>query len=101
MLMREVFEMDGFKVSTAKNGYEAFDHIQSSQIFDYVFLDLTIPGHSSEEVIRLINKHPSREKMNVIIASGWDDLKSRSESLGADQFLRKPIDLDQLQDILK
>lgn len=101
LLMKEVFEIDNFIVHTAKDGDEAFSLIQEIKDIDYVFLDLSIPGQSSAEVMELINAHPNRSSMKVILASGWDDLGEKAAALGADHFLRKPIDLDHLQELVK
>jgi CheY-like chemotaxis protein len=70
-------------------------------------LDLNMPGVNGWEVLRRLKEdfrfRGRREDLKVIILSGQSDPESRefAMTLGADAFLSKPLDLDDLARALK
>jgi DNA-binding response OmpR family regulator len=63
--------------------------------FKIVLLDLDMPGRSGREVL---NHMPAGHGSFVIIISGYSDLETRISLLesGADLFLSKPVDLNEI-----
>jgi len=88
-------EVRGLKVSCATDGFKALDLIDN-QDFDVIVLDLAMPGMDGLETLKKIkNKDPDAE---IIMLSGHGTLKSGVEAmrLGAEDFLEKPVDLNDL-----
>ncbi|MGH9325648.1 MAG: response regulator [Terriglobia bacterium] len=92
----ELFQKWSYEVRGASDGLEALQKISTS-IFDLVISDLYMPHMSGFELLKeLRQRFPS---VGCIIVSGADHEPDESEvmRLGACRFLRKPIDLEQLQ----
>lgn len=64
--------------------------------FDLVITDLMLPGLTGEKVIELIRDHDAL--IPIIVISAKTDTKDKVDALGlgADDYLTKPFDLDEL-----
>ena len=90
-------EAEGFRVTTATNGPVALKIIEEKQIpVDLVILDLMLPGMSGYDVCERLRE--SGEKMPVLILSArtLTEDRTRSFNVGANQYLTKPFELDEL-----
>lgn len=78
----------------AFSGTEALLHLKS-QSFDTIILDLMLPGISGSE---LIEKIKPEIKTPIIILSAKDELNTKVNSLmlGADDYITKPFELEEL-----
>ncbi len=85
----------GLKVTTAVNGEEAIAKIKNS-VFDLVTTDLAMPIRDGFQVVKEA-KQMSPQTM-VIVLSGDAVSESAVDAfrLGADDFLQKPCDTDEL-----
>jgi DNA-binding NarL/FixJ family response regulator len=84
-----------FKVTTATNGQEAIDCLRASP-FDLVITDLMMTPVDGIGVLQQAKSlHPD---IGVIILTGYGDVGSAVQSLqqGADDYLQKPCDMDEL-----
>ena len=87
----------GFEVFGAANGSAAIDvlHAEGCRI-DLILLDMTIPGHSSQEVV--IEAAQARPDIKVILTSAYSQ-EAAEANVVAPQirgFIRKPFPLDAL-----
>jgi two-component system OmpR family response regulator/two-component system response regulator QseB len=85
----------GFAVDWVKDGNSA-DHALQAETFDLVVLDLGLPRLSGMEVL---NRARSRgQTMPVLILTARDATGDKVSGLdgGADDYLVKPVDLDEL-----
>jgi len=88
-------ELEGYEVVTADNGKKALDIIEG-QHFDLLLLDIMLPEISGLQIceqVRLKNKD-----VGIIIVSAKDAPSNRVEGLklGADDYLTKPFNLEEL-----
>jgi DNA-binding NtrC family response regulator len=86
---------DALKVTLAENGEKAVDMIASTH-FDIVVTDLLMPGLDGFQVLKAAKKKNAWTM--VIILTGYGDMDSAVDALrlGADDFLQKPCDADEL-----
>ncbi len=85
----------GFAVDWVKDGNSA-DHALQSETFDLVVLDLGLPRLSGMEVLR--RARGRRQTLPVLILTARDATGDKVSGLdgGADDYLVKPVDLDEL-----
>lgn len=88
-------EKNNFSVTTAKNGDEAIDFLKA-RYFDLVITDLVMPVTDGLEVLEQAKRLYS--EIGVIILTGYGDIDSAIQALrlGADDYLQKPCDIDDL-----
>ena len=92
---RKDFEYEGYLVTTALSGEKALEHLQQEH-FNVVITDLAMPGIDGLEVLKKAKK--LQPDTILIILTGYGDLSSAIEALrlGADDYLLKPCDIDEL-----
>ena len=83
---------DHFEVVPARNGMEAWRHLEL-QSFQALVLDLTMPFIDGETLIEKMRE--AGVVVPTILASGVSDLHARAERLGVD-YIVKPYDLSAL-----
>lgn len=93
----DVLTNDGYKVSLASSGEEAIAYLQLITP-DLILLDLNLPGIDGHEVTRRIKADRSKPFIPVMALSAMSDLSTSVTSLdaGADDFLVKPVEIDEL-----
>lgn len=82
---------------TAISGEEALTYYQNDK-FDCVFLDIHLGGINGIEVLKKIKKSDPHAKVIVITGSISADNRDNVISLGAIDYLQKPIDLADLKE---
>ncbi len=93
--LRTALRQSGFAVDWVRDG-EAADATLASERFDVVLLDLGLPRRDGLDLLRAVRGRGDRTP--VIVLSARDALASRVGGLdaGADDYLLKPFELDEL-----
>ena len=86
----------GYEVMVAANGEEALDLIKK-ETPELVLLDLLLPGIQGEEVCKQIKQDDKLKKIPVILfTASVSDIESRVKKIGADDFIEKPFEAENL-----
>lgn len=93
--VRDVLRAEGFAVDWVRDGAAA-DSVLGSEDFDLVLLDLGLPRLDGVEVLRRLRAR--RNSTPVLIVTARDAVQDRIAGLdaGADDYVLKPYDLDEL-----
>jgi two-component system, OmpR family, copper resistance phosphate regulon response regulator CusR len=93
--MRTGLESEQFRVNVARTGEEGF-FLASTEAFDLVILDLTLPGHDGIEILGALRKQ--KTAVPVLIVTARDAIGDRVRGLdaGADDYLVKPFAFPEL-----
>ncbi|MBD2176118.1 hybrid sensor histidine kinase/response regulator [Pseudanabaena sp. FACHB-1998] len=95
-LVRTILEEEGYEIITASNGYEALKVIESEPI-DLVLLDVMMPLMDGYEVTRRIRAMKELPFIPILLITAYDRANAvKGLDLGADEFIRKPIEADEL-----
>ena len=96
-LLHAVLEPRGFLVSSVASGEEALTVLAESDV-DVVLLDVLMPGLDGYSVCRLLKADPELSAIPVILMTTGANVRHRLAglTLGADEFLSKPIDMREL-----
>ena len=98
-LMERQLLKNGYKVLTAPNGKEGLKLAKEKQP-DVITLDILMPEIDGWSTLRSLKADPDVQKIPVIMASILDE-KNKGFSLGAADFLSKPIEKDYLLDAVR
>lgn len=95
-LLSTCLEMEGYEVTTADNGADAFRIFQTAE-FDLAFLDIKLPELSGTEVLRRIRQ--AGLQTPVIIMTAFATVKNAVEctKLGAVAYLQKPFTAEKVR----
>lgn len=93
-MLKTILEKEKYKVAQAFSGTEALLYAKHQE-FDLIMLDLMLPGLSGEEVLKEIR---NGKEMPVIVISAKMDKESKIQllRLGADDYITKPFDIDEV-----
>lgn len=84
--------VSGYQVISALNGDEALKLIKSEKP-DVVLLDVIMPGMDGFEVLQKLRAF---SKLPVIVVSARPEYSRQAMTLGANAFIAKPFDIDEL-----
>jgi PAS domain S-box-containing protein len=98
-LMRRALERDGFRVQWASNGEEGLKLARRLHP-DAITLDVMMPGMDGWLVLSALKADPQLADTPVVMATIVDN-KNLGYSLGASDYLTKPIDRKRLAAVLK
>jgi two-component system OmpR family response regulator len=93
--VQDLLRAEGYAVDWVKDG-ESADAALRAGSFDLVLLDLMLPRRDGLSVLRSLRAR--RNRVPVLIATARDSVQQRIEGLdaGADDYVLKPYDLDEL-----
>ncbi|OED49128.1 DNA-binding response regulator [Rhodobacteraceae bacterium (ex Bugula neritina AB1)] len=86
----------GYHADWVKDGLEAEDALATSE-FDLVILDLGLPGQDGISVLRWLRKNRRSEPVIILTARSAVEHRIEGLDLGADDYMIKPFDMDELQ----
>jgi CheY-like chemotaxis protein len=99
-VLRSLPEQLSANAQLAKNGQEAVELLRS-QVFDILFLDLTMPVLDGLGVLQTLKDENITPAIFVISADIQPEMQSKVLELGAKAFLRKPVELEVLNTNLR
>ena len=94
-LIKMNLELDGYSVDTIVHGTEAFLRAFEMDSFDLVILDVMLPEVSGLTICKEIRKY-SRVPILFLSAKGTTQDRIAGLKLGANDYLPKPFDLEEL-----
>jgi CheY-like chemotaxis protein len=96
-----LMQITGNKTYMAHDGLKAVEAIEKYRP-EVVLLDIGLPGLDGHEVCRRVREQPWGKDIVVIALTGWgqEDDRRKSEEAGFDGHLVKPVDYDQLLELL-
>ena len=99
-LLSLVFESDGHSVRTANNGRHALELIQEEPA-DVVISDVKMPDIDGIEMLRAVRE--TSPDLGVVLMTAFASVETAREAfkLGADDFIQKPFDVEELKLIVK
>ena len=94
-------EAEGYQTYAANNGVEALSEI-SQHHPTIMVLDIMMPTMDGWSVLEEMTKLPREERPRVVIVSALASLRDRAKAaeLGADAYVPKPFNVDELLDVL-
>ncbi len=96
--VRISLEADNYIVIEAYDGNEAVEKARS-EIPDIILLDMMMPKMNGDEVCNRQKKDTRTKLIPIIMVTGIDKVSNKIESLerGADDYITKPFDLNELK----
>ena len=95
MIKRGLSQMGGFSVEVAQSGPEAIEKMEKD-VFDLVLTDLKMPEMDGLELLKTIKG--TRPEIMVIMMTAHGSIETAVEAMkiGADDYITKPIDFNDL-----
>jgi len=99
-LLTLVFEGDGHQIRTAINGRDALEQLQDAPA-DVIITDVRMPDMNGIELLRAAREFLPDIGVVLMTAFATVDTAREAFKLGADDFIQKPFDVEELKIIVK
>ncbi len=100
-LLEAILTEEGYEVDIAKNGKSALAKIEALPP-DLVLLDAMMPKMDGYEVTRRIRQNKNLPFIPILMITAYEDANvPQGLDLGANDFIRKPIEYDELMSRVK
>lgn len=96
VLLKRLLESEGFDVVCASHGKQAIDILEHDTLPNLILLDLMMPVMDGFEFRDRQLKDPRFKEIPVIIMTADGSAQAKKERISANDFLKKPLDVDQL-----
>ncbi|MGL5755830.1 MAG: response regulator transcription factor [Paraclostridium sp.] len=93
-ILQEILKSNEYNIISAYSGTEAIIYLDKIK-FDMILLDLMLPGMDGEKILNYIR---SKSSVPVIIISAKNEVKLKSNllRLGADDYITKPFENEEV-----
>lgn len=92
--LAERLAMRGFSARVVYDGPQALKAVEEPT--DVIVLDLRMPGMDGFEVLRSVKKSNPQVQVIILTGHGGDAEEQTAYRMGAYNFLKKPMDIDEL-----
>jgi CheY-like chemotaxis protein len=100
--LQDVLHDAGYEVLTAANGRQALEVLaRAPRAPSMVLLDMMMPVMDGAGFLRELHAQPDGRAIPVVVFSASAGAREESEQLGAQAYLRKPVDVDTLLETIQ
>jgi len=96
MIQRHLLR-EGYEITEAENGKTAIELIEHNQ-YDVILLDIMMPEMSGLDVCQILRSNPRNASLYIIMITAvkGGEEKVRGLDSGADDYLEKPFDVNEM-----
>lgn len=94
-----ILEDAGYEIKTSSTSNNIIEQV-SSYVPDIIFMDNWLPDVGGIDATKELKAHKELSRIPVIYFSANNDVKSLAEQAGADDYLSKPFDIEELEKII-
>lgn len=98
--LSRILELDGYHISTANTASEGIA-LAKEHVFNIALLDIKLPDIDGVELLEILKK--TAQDLSVIMMTAYASTENAIKALnrGADAFVTKPFDIEELRAIVK
>ena len=89
-----MLEFEGYNVYCTPDGSEILN--MSKDLPDLLLLDIWMSGIDGRDICKQLKQNPTTNKLPVVLISASRDIERSALEAGADDFLAKPFEIDDL-----
>lgn len=97
-VMQQALELEGYNVLSASNGLHALEVLALAKNPALIFLDIMMPVMDGHQFLKVLRNDDALAPIPVVVTSAT---ASPEEIIGANNFIRKPLDLDAILKMAK
>ncbi len=91
---------DDYPVTMVSSGNQAVELLRehSPQL---LFLDIKMPGMNGMDLLKWMHDRAMATKVVIVTALPQDDYEQMAQKFGVYRYLRKPLDVDEVEDVTR
>ncbi|MEM1095295.1 MAG: response regulator transcription factor [Bacteroidota bacterium] len=94
--LEDYFDLKGYSTKRTGNGDDALQEMTTLPGYDIVLLDVMLPDKSGFDILREARRSGVDSPVLMLTAKGSQDDKLHGFGLGADDYVTKPFNVDEL-----
>jgi CheY-like chemotaxis protein len=99
--LEEILRFEGYEVGSVKNGKEGLDYLHKASAPSVILLDMMMPVMNGYQFLAAYQEEPSFSGIPVIVLSADNALEDKLKQFQVRFFLKKPIELERLLELVK
>jgi two-component system response regulator PilR (NtrC family) len=99
-VLKVIFEAEGYRIKTAVNGLSALEELKSNQ-YDLIISDVRMPDMDGIALLKAVKDISQDVRVVMMTAFGTINTAREAFKLGADDFIQKPFNNEELKLIVK
>lgn len=99
-VIKIVLDENNYNVSTVSN-FNAFKEEIKKGLPDLILLDAWMGDKDGSEIMEFLKKKKLINKIKIVMISALSDVNQIAKSCGADDFLRKPFEINDLLKVVE
>lgn len=96
LALTTILEDEGYAVVALDSGRHLSENMPPSSLPDLILLDMLLSGQDGREIARQLKADPSTRQIPILMLSAYPTIEQEAKAAGADSFLAKPFELDDL-----
>ena len=94
--------LPGVVIAEAANGVDGLKKITGER-FDLIFTDINMPVMDGLKLVSLVRKDAALNNIPIVVISteGAEEDRNRAFALGANDYITKPVNVDQLSSLMR
>lgn len=94
--------LPGVAIAEAANGVDGLKKITGER-FDLIFTDINMPVMDGLKLVALVRKDPALNDIPIVVISteGAEEDRNRAFALGANDYITKPVQSPQVQEVAR
>lgn len=94
--------LPGVSITEAANGVDGLKKITGER-FDLIFTDINMPVMDGLKLVGLVRKDPALANIPIVVISteGAEEDRNRAFALGANDYITKPVQSPQVQEVAR
>ncbi|HEV7923564.1 MAG TPA: response regulator [Thermoanaerobaculia bacterium] len=94
-LIAKILQRNGYESEVVADGQSALDRVRSLRPA-MILADLTIKGLAGDRLCSTLKSSPETKDIPYVVVSGDADIAEKARECGADDFMGKPFEFDDL-----
>jgi DNA-binding response OmpR family regulator len=92
--MQMLLEMEGYEVIAITNANKM--HTIKDIFPDVILLDIWMSGQDGRDTAKYLKRHDDTKTIPIIMVSASKDIEKSAKEAGADDYLAKPFEMEEL-----
>ncbi len=92
--VKMMLELEGYDVDTTVDGETIYK--MEKEYPDLLLLDIWMSGQDGRDICKYLKKEAHTKHIPIIMVSASRDIKTSAQEAGADDFLEKPFEQEEL-----
>ncbi len=95
LALATMLEDEGFAVVATDDG-DSLAHVHEHELPSLILLDMLLSGWDGREITRQLKRRQATQHIPILMLSAHPTAECEARAAGADDFLAKPFELDDL-----